>query len=290
MQQRHSLIILTLLAITLLASPAFAHDRSADHGCARYLGNEGILITSGDSKILFDALYAENYGQYALVPEATHQALIEGQPPYDGVDALFVSHVHGDHFSAAPTLEYLRAHPEVTFYASQQVIDVLREAAGDDLPEAPLKAFALNAGDPAQTVTAGSLDIDVVRIPHSGGERTASVQNLAFRVSLDNDLTVLHLGDADPNDSLFAPHQAHWDKKSLDAAFPPYWFFGSEDGHAILNERLKANQNIGIHVPIEAEGKGDEWRERFNGDLFTDPGEIRALSDAGCGENHSSHL
>lgn len=275
-----------LLVFALNTQAHQAHNPD-DRSCARYLGNEGILVTAGKAKILFDALYAENYGQYALVPEATHQALIAGHPPYDGIDALFVSHVHGDHFSPAPTLEYLRAQDDVVLYASEQVINVLIEAgAGDDV-KARLKPFILAAGDPAQSVSAGPLTIDVVRIPHAGGERTANIENLAFRVSLNDEMTVLHMGDADPKDDLFAPHQAHWDATELDAAFPPYWFFGNEEGRSILEQRLKAGQTIGIHVPIEAEGEGDAWRARFQGDLFTDPGEMRALSENGCGGHNA---
>jgi len=277
---------LFLAAIVFVPVTAEAHKPHAEeagkHSCAGYLGNEGVSVTLGDTKILFDAFYADSYGQYALVPEETRSALMEGRAPYDGVAALFVSHVHGDHFSPKPTLEYLRAQPDVVLYASGQVIDALKEAgAGDDLT-LRLKAFDLEAGDTAQSLEVGALSIDIVRIPHAGGAGQANIENLAFRVTLAGELTVLHMGDADPADSYFAPHQAHWDAKPLDTAFPPYWFFGSGEGRAILKERLKPAKSIGIHVPIAAAGNGDEWRDEYRADLFTDPGEVRHMGNGHC--------
>ncbi len=254
-----------------------------DQSCAHYLGNEGVMISSGETKILFDAFYAQSYGQYALVPAATRKALIESSAPFDDVDALFVSHVHGDHFSPAPTLEYLRANPKVKLYASGQVVDTL--AGSEQQLAQRLVAFDLATGDPAQSLTVGSISIDVVRIPHSGAGRE-NIENLAFRVSLDNQLTVLHLGDAGFDERVFAAHQNHWAAKKLDVAFPPYWFLTDATGRAILDTWLKPEKTIGIHVPIAAAGNGDAWRIEYGGDLFTDPGETRALSEAGCAEQN----
>ncbi len=274
-----------ICSLILCSTQGRAHPPStlSEPACAHYIGNAGIMVTSGETKVLFDAFYAEDYGQYALVPETTHQALIDAILPYNDVDALLISHVHGDHFSPVPTLEFLRANKTVHVYASQQVIDVLIEAGAEKSMNERLHAFTLSEGDPAQALQLGGLNIEAVRIPHTGGERTAMVENLAFRVSLDNDLTVLHLGDADPDEQLFAPHQSHWDAKQLDVAFPPYWFLGSDAGRLILKNHLKAHQSIGVHVPIVAKDQTDRWLTQYAADLFTSPGETRSLSEAtGC--------
>ena len=57
--------VFRILAGLLLLADAWAHDSQA-----LYLGNEGVLITHGDDKVLFDAFYAEAHGLYVLVPEA----------------------------------------------------------------------------------------------------------------------------------------------------------------------------------------------------------------------------
>lgn len=284
--------ILKLISCSALACSlqVLAHEATppSDQSCTRYIGNEGIMVTSGETKVLFDAFYANSYGQYALVPDNIQQALIAGTPPYDHVDALFVSHAHGDHFSPQPTLDFLNANSDVELYASKQVIDSLKALGIDDQLSARLKAFELDAGDAPQTMSIDSITIDVVRIPHTGGTRTASIENLAFRVSLGETLSVLHLGDADPRDRLFAPLQAHWDAKPLDIAFPPYWFLDTENGRSILDNRLKPQRTIGLHVPIAAADDPEAWRVKYNGDLFTTPGEVRVLGKDGCFE-HIDH-
>ena len=57
---------------------------------AFYMANEAVMVTDGDTKVLFDPLYAESYGQYLLVPEAMRAALFAGNEPFDGVDAILL--------------------------------------------------------------------------------------------------------------------------------------------------------------------------------------------------------
>ena len=266
-----------LLSIALgFTADSHAHD---EIGEARYLGNEGVLVTFGETKVLFDAFYSDSYGTYLLVPAADRAAMLRGAPPYDGITAVFVSHVHGDHFTAKPTLDYLRAHPGVRLHGPQQVADALAaEVAADDPVLARIVAYDLQPGDSARASSADGLDIDAVAIPHAGGVRMQNVRNLVFRVTLNESTTVMHLGDSAANRDAFAAQRSHWAAKRIAAAFPPYWFLEDPDGLAILNEHIDADHVIGIHVPAEAVGQGEAWRTRAGGDLFTDPGESRQLN------------
>jgi len=269
------LFIHILLAGIFLWGGAAAHD---DPARAHYLGNEGVMIVHEDTKILFDAFYANSYGQYALVPDEIAGAMMTATPPYDGIDAIFVSHVHGDHFTAAPAITYLRAHETVHLYGSQQVYDAILAAgvAADEPLMARVHGFDLDPEDEAKSFKVGALSVDVVAIPHAGNRPT--IQNFAWRVTLDDEVTVMHLGDADPEPADFTRHQAHFDAKKTHTAFPPDWFIGLERGEMILKEIIGANQVVGIHVPKRAGGNGDQWRARAGGDLFTDPGETREVS------------
>ena len=75
------------LCLLALASSVHAHD---SHSRATYLGNEGVLVTRGHTKVLFDAFYSNSYeGYYLLVPEAMAAAMLAGEPPYDGIDAIW---------------------------------------------------------------------------------------------------------------------------------------------------------------------------------------------------------
>lgn len=261
--------------LLLLSHPALSHD----HSQAAYLGNEGVLVTHGDTKILFDAFYAESYDYYQLVPNEISEAMLSGAPPFDGVDAIFVSHVHGDHFTAAPAIEYLRAHPNARLYGPPQVREALEnEGIGENDPlMTRLVSINLHPDDPAASIEIGSLKIAAVATRHIGNHPT--VQNYVWRVTLDDTVTVIHLGDSDAKMNNFKRHATTFKERRLHASFPPYWFYESHDGRKILRELVAADQTIAIHVPQHAAGKGGEWRERLGGDLFTDPGEFRILSD-----------
>lgn len=270
------IFIHAILASVFLWAGAAAHD---DPARAHYLGNEGVMIVHDKTKILFDAFYANSYGQYALVPDEISAAMMAGTAPYDGIDAIFVSHVHGDHFTAAPAIAYMRAHKSVHLYGSQQVYDAISSAgvSTDDPLRARIHGFDLDPEDDAISFEVGALKVDVVAIPHAGNRPT--IQNFAWRVTLDDEVTAMHLGDADPEPADFMRHKTHFDAKKTDAAFPPYWFIGLERGEMILEDIIGADQVTGIHVPERAGGNGDEWRTRAGGDLFTDPGETRAIKD-----------
>jgi len=264
----------SLLAALSMLTNAAAHDPAAT---ATYLSNEGVMVARGNTKILFDAFYANSYGQYALLSDEVSAAMMEGKAPYDGIDAIFVSHVHGDHFTAAPAIAYLRAQPDVRLYGSKQVYDAILDAgiADDDPLLARIKGYDLSPEDEAISFKVDGLIVDVVAIPHAGG--MSDIQNFAWRVTLDGETTVMHLGDAGPVREDFERHESHFAAKKTHAAFPPYWFFGHDVGEAILNDIIKADMATGIHVPARAARNGNAWRAEAGGDLFTDPGETREI-------------
>lgn len=265
----------SLALALLLIGPAEAHETAR----ATYVGNEGVMVARGETKVLFDAFYADSYDTYLLVPQPISDAMLKGTAPYDGIDAVFVSHVHGDHFSPAPMIAYLRARPQVRLYAPKQVVDVLRESGLPDGDPAMSRVVSidLQPTDRARTLSVEGIEIDVVAIPHDGN--LPDVQNYSWRVTLDGKTTVIHLGDAGTVGSNFERHREHFAARKHDAAFPPYWWFGREAGRAVLDTYIRGRQTIGIHVPADAQGKGDLARAKLGGDVFTDPGETREIAE-----------
>ena len=43
---------------------------SQEHSTVQYLANEGLMVTHGDTKVLFDPLYDNSYGRYHKVDTA----------------------------------------------------------------------------------------------------------------------------------------------------------------------------------------------------------------------------
>jgi len=243
---KNKLIYLALLFI--ISFRGLAHESDA---IATYLGNEAVMIQNGESKIIFDPFFHNNYSHYQLVPEEIRQALFNNKAPYDNIDVIFISHAHGDHFAADDVLNYLTNHPSTKLIAPKQAIDKLMGLENSQAVKKQTIAIELQRGDKPKTIKLDMLLVEAVRIPHAGWPGRADVSNLVFRVTMNNNVTIMHMGDADPNDEHFKPYKDYWEKNHTNTAFPPYWFFTNEDGQMILDERINATNHIGIHVPIK---------------------------------------
>lgn len=268
--------MLCLLATGVLSLPAQGQSATA-----YYIANEGVMVTRGETKILFDPLFRNTYNQYRLVPEAMETAMFAGSAPFDGVDAVFISHFHGDHFSAPDILRLLQAQPGIHLYAPMQAVIALRSEAGsaETAVFERVTPVSLAYQDPPITLAMPGLAIEVVRIPHSGWPTgRLDVENLAWRVTLEAETTVLHMGDADPNDVHFARDAEYWRKTPPQMAFPPDWFLTSESGQRILQEHIRPQRSVGVHVTAAVPGdpllRPTSLREI---DLFTRPGETRRI-------------
>lgn len=266
-----------LFVILCLASAHVAGAHPEDPTKTTYLGNEGIMVSDGHTRILFDPLFPNGFGTYQMVPEHMRDAIMAGEAPYHDVDAIFISHMHPDHFSVGEIIAYLEAHERVQFYAPAQAVDWMREETTNEAIFERVTGVPLERLDAPLSYRHGTLDIDVVRIPHAGWPGRADVSNLVWRVTLEDGITVMHLGDADPNDFHYSPHAEHWRETTTTMAYPPYWFFTSGDGPMILETRLNAQAATGIHVPINL--PADLFIS--GADFFHDPGETRQLEAEG---------
>ena len=268
----------TVVLFTLLATGSATADDAAR---ATYLANEGVLVTRGSVKVLFDPLFDNGFGQYQLLPADMAAALMAGRAPFDGIDAVFVSHHHGDHFAPSMMLDYLRAQTDVMLYAPLQAVTGMRRASGPG--DAGLfdrvVGLDLDVGDDPTRLEAGGLAIEAVRVPHSGWpNRMTDVENIVFRVTLDDAVTVAHFGDADPTIGHFRPQAAYWEERDVSLALPPYWFFLSDDGEETLDTVIRPTDAIGVHVPASMPDDPAARPAEIQGyDLFTEPGETRTL-------------
>jgi len=243
---------------------------------AKYLANAGVLISRGDTKIVFDPLFDQDYGIYELVPKDIEQALFAGAPPFDGLDAVFVSHHHDDHFSPERMVELLIAHPDLQLFGPPQAIDSMPIDPADAAGRLHTVELDLEG---TFTQVVGEIEVSAVRIPHSGWPtRHADIENIAFTVSLDDAATVLHMGDAHTDPTFFDNRADHWAEQDLHLALPPYWFFMSNGGKKILDDHIHATEVIGVHVPSSMPDSPAQYPEEIQGRiLFSVPGEEKRI-------------
>ncbi|MBL4659607.1 MAG: MBL fold metallo-hydrolase [Alcanivoracaceae bacterium] len=261
----------TIFLIAVISFTSQAHEQTAT---ATYVGNEGVMISNGSSKIIFDPFFHNNYNTYQLVPEEIRNAIFNNKAPYDNIDAIFISHAHGDHFAADDMLKYLKANPQSKLVAPNQAVKRLAALENSASVMKQVTSIDLSFGDQPTTITIDDLLIEAVRIPHAGWPGRADISNLVFRVTLNDSVTIMHMGDADPNDTHFAPYKKHWQKTVTNTAFPPYWFFNSSDGPLILAERINAEESIGIHVPVKVPTTLKMTEEQY----FSKPGEQKTIT------------
>ena len=268
---KHALIIVCLICIINCTGNT---KKNSQKGIATYLGNEAVMIEHADVKVLFDPFFHNSYNTYQLVPDDIRSAIFANQAPYNDIDAIFISHAHADHFSSGDLAQFLRAFSSTQLIAPKQAIEALIDLEDAEDLITQMHAVELEYKDQPKHMSLGQIKFDAVRIPHAGWPQRAGIANLVFRVTLNDAVTVIHMGDADPNDEHFKPHIAHWDKQVTNIAFPPYWFMTSENGQLILKERIKANENIGVHVPVLVPQDLIATGERY----FSKPGETTSLS------------
>ena len=77
----------------------------------RYIANEGVLLSSGNQKVLVDALFSKPHPDYNAPAKTTLKKILAGQPPFDNVTLVLVTHNHRDHFEASLAAKFLENQP-----------------------------------------------------------------------------------------------------------------------------------------------------------------------------------
>lgn len=227
-------------AALLAATPAIA---SADV-TIRFIANEGVHITNGETGVLIDALTWNSYdGTYALPSNEARAAMIAGDAPYGDVVALLFTHIHGDHSDAAAAVEFLNARASATMAASPQITNAMRnnEIALADGADQRIIPVQLSASDPGPWAHPRFDFIEGAWLFHREG-----VDNVTWHVELDG-VSILHLGDTQPQMADFSV----WNDTEFDVILYPYWFAQMAEGIAFLDSRPEARA-IAFHLPAAA--------------------------------------
>lgn len=240
--------------------------------------NAGVRAEMGGAKFLFDPLYDDHFGTFEVMGDALIEKIVKGDAPYDGVDAVLVSHAHGDHFSASNLNRLMATQKGVKLVAPKQAVDAMREnAQWQDRFEPRIVAIELENGESAESFEVEGTLIEAFRSPHSGWpERHFDTHNITYRLSSTEGVRVMHLGDADPGTEHFEAHRALLESSRTALALVPFWYFGTRDPEALIDETLNADSAVAMHVPVETPRvlQSGKW------DYFSEEGQERALKSS----------
>ncbi|MEE2525904.1 hypothetical protein V0U79_05965 [Hyphobacterium sp. HN65] len=262
-------LFVSALIAACLAAPALAQNVTI-----RFIANEGVHISDGETGVLIDALTWNSYdGTYALPSDEARAAMINGEAPYDDVVALLFTHIHGDHFD--PEGAVAISQNGVTIMGSVQIFDAFIAAGGEEAAITllePAEVYCEEDGTDCPTYEdlgnitffppgleferpfslgdqqrvleeqeALAANVDARPIFHRNG-----VDHWSYRVEIGG-VSILHLGDTQPQMADFSV----WDDTEFDVILYPYWFAQMPEGVAFLDSRPDARA-IAFHIPAAA--------------------------------------
>ena len=208
----------------------------------------GVLVSSGDTKVLIDALFDKPNPDYRAPAPETLDKIMKGEAPFDGVDLVLVTHNHPDHFDAGLAVRYLEPFPSPSSprrrTRSRPCAGRRRTGRGSD-PRRPDRP----QGRRKRSLDVKGIPVTACRTLHSG-DRDAPM-NLMYLFELDG-RRVWHEGDPNGRCEIF---QAFGLKDArLDLAIVHYWYPLEPNCARFLQEDLKAGHIALGHLPIRLEG------------------------------------
>ena len=254
MKQMVNILLLALLVVTSLCASDQVITKTqpdavpSDKGrgiLVTYIANEGVLVSAGDKQVLIDALHREYKFAYAFPPPDLLRSLESAASPYNKIDLILVTHIHGDHFHPLSVGLHLQNNPKARLVSSEQIAEgVKKDFSGfgtiekrvDRVPHEWKRKVELNVA---------GINLKGLGLKHSGAN-FSWIQNLGYIVEL-NGAKILHIGDADMTEENFSSLGLVEEK--IDVAFIPYWFLLSNTGRAIVKNQIRAKHVIAVHVP-----------------------------------------
>ncbi len=225
-----------------------------------YIANEGVLISSGEKRILIDGLHREYKPAYAFPPAGLLNSLETARTPYDKINLLLVSHIHLDHFHPLSIGLHLKNNPRAVLISSEQVVgEVAKDFEDYGKIKPQIKQITPNWKESIE-VNHDGIKLKILGLRH-GSERFRSIQNLGHIIEIGGK-KLLHIGDADMTTENFAAFNLP--KEKIDIAFIPYWFLLSNNGRALVKELFNPMQIIAVHIsPNEAEQVSANLKEVY---------------------------
>ncbi len=230
-----------------------------------YVANMGVLVESGGTKVLIDALFDKPNPAYRAPEPAVLEKIIKGEPPFDGIKLTLVTHNHPDHFASGVAVRFLEAQTEAVLIAPADAVAELRKAATDWAKLEPrVVSLDLENGD-FRRLTAAGIPITVIRTLHGG---SSLPMNLMYLFDL-NGRRIFHEGDSPGRPEIFRGFGL--ESAPVDLAVVHYWFPFREDSASFFQKEFRPDHLALTHLPIENEsdlpGKVDLIKQYYR-DIF----------------------
>jgi L-ascorbate metabolism protein UlaG (beta-lactamase superfamily) len=244
--------IVTAGLVLFLVNTGLAQKKAS----VTYVGNEGFLITTGHGKILTDALFGGIKGNWCEQPsDSVLNLQVNGQPPFDNIDAVLVSHCHADHFNEKVVSEFMVKNPAASLVCPDQVHELLKNNTSYPLFSA--RVIVLHFSHQHDTSFAvGEIRIRAIRMNHGSyfekDTLTGELQDLhrdvvnACYLVTSAHCTFFHSGDASVKSFGSAAGYGLGSEK-VDFAFFDRVFM-QPDGMKRIEEVMNPDKLIFMHI------------------------------------------
>lgn len=211
-----------------------------------YIGNEGFLISRGEKKVLIDALH-RNPWNYPATGERVYAMMLDGRPPFEGLDLSVASHAHADHMSGRMNAELLLRNPAVSFVSGPEACDSLRRAAGADFETVEGRVVAVDPewGKVARLRLNG-VDLELFGVNHAG-PGDPPYKTLAAVIDLDG-IRVAHLADEQSVVNVENYRSVDLAREGIDVAFADRMMLQDSIGQYIIRELVKPRYLVLMHA------------------------------------------
>lgn len=171
-----------------------------------YLANCGYLYESGKSKVLIDPFGTEYGGFFYLPSNETKQNVIKGNAPFDKIDLLLITHIHGDHFNAKLTESFLLNNSKAKMICPSQVYKQMKDSCSSfDRIKSQIISPNLSINE-LKKIKINGISVSAIRMQHGSNRSLEGVsysdytdyektENFGYVIRFDKKI-IFHQGDA----------------------------------------------------------------------------------------------
>lgn len=171
-----------------------------------YLGNCGFLYENDTLKVLIDP-FGTDFGNFFYLPSNdTRTNILEGKTPFNNINLLLITHIHGDHFNASLAESFLLKNDKVKMICPPQVYNQMRDSCKNfNKIESKIISPQL-AIDESKEMTTNNIPLTIFRLQHGTTRSLEGVaysdyteyektQNFGYLIRFKNN-SIFHQGDA----------------------------------------------------------------------------------------------
>ena len=218
-----------------------------------YIANCSFLYTCNDQKVLTDPFGTKFGSFFYLPPDSVRSAIDKGKPPFNDINLLLITHIHGDHFDPFPAESYLLKNPETKMICPRQVYQQMKDSCSQfSKVDAQIISPAMEM-DEMKDTTVNNIPVTLLRMQHGTDRSLVGVpysdytdyektENFGYIIHLDHK-NIFHQGDADLSINGEALKQI---KCPIDIAYLGFFDWDSTS-YDILKNKLKAEHVIFMH-------------------------------------------